>query len=202
MASSEYNRKLDNILQVGARIISEQGYERATVRKVARELNMSLAGLYYYLECKEELLYLIQFSLFDSLVNKLKESLRGLDDPERGLYLMVENHVDHFLKHENEFKVCSQELDSLTGEYYEKVYRKRRDYFKLTLELIRRIKREAGDGQLDPRVSTMCLFGMLNWFYMWYDPKKDVSGSSLAEEVARLFLNGFLPRDSANPKSK
>lgn len=194
MASSEYNRKLENILTVGARIISEEGYERATIRKVAKELKVSLAGLYYYIERKEELLYLIQFNLFDSLVKNLKEKLKEVNDPEGGLYVMVENHLNHFLDHENEFKVCSQELESLTGEYYEKVYRKRREYFKLALGLIRKIKRKTGDGQLDPRLSTMCLFGTINWFYMWYDPKRDVSGERLAGEVANLFLNGFLPR--------
>lgn len=195
MPSSDYNRKLENILRVGAKMISQEGYERATVRKVAKKLNMSLAGLYYYLQCKEELLYLIQFNLFDSLVTNLKEKLKGLDDPKRGLCLMIENHVNHFLDHENEFKVCSQELESLTGEYYDKVYRKRREYFRLTLNLIKEMKKQTGDGKLDPRLSAMCLFGTLNWFYMWYDPERDVPGGRLAEEVANLFLNGFLPRD-------
>jgi len=197
MASSEYSQKLENVLEVGAKIISQQGYERATIRKVAKELNMSLAGLYYYIQCKEELLYLIQYNLFDSLVRSLRERLKETDDPEAGLYLMVENHLSHFLNYESQFKVCSQELDSLTGEYYQKVYRKRREYFELTLNLISEIKKRTGNGSLDPRLSTMCLFGALNWFYMWYDPRKDVSAKRLSEEVANLFLNGFLPRGRA-----
>jgi len=36
------------------------------------------------------------------------------------------------------------------------------------------------------------LFGMMNWIYNWYDPRKDVDVEGLSSNITRLFLSGFL----------
>jgi AcrR family transcriptional regulator len=42
------------------------------MRDLSRESGMSLAGLYYYFESKERLLYLIQKHTFSTIVQRLK----------------------------------------------------------------------------------------------------------------------------------
>ena len=48
------------------------------MRDLSRVTGMSLAGLYYYFESKEELLYLIQKHYFTVVVERLRERLGGL----------------------------------------------------------------------------------------------------------------------------
>jgi hypothetical protein len=45
---------------------------------------------------------------------------------------------------------------------------------------------------LDLRVATFSLFGMMNWIYNWYNPRKDVDVTELSRNISRLFLLGFL----------
>ena len=45
------------------------------MRDLSRESGMSLAGLYYYFESKERLLYLIQKHTFSTIVQRLKARL-------------------------------------------------------------------------------------------------------------------------------
>jgi len=70
-------------------------------------------------------------------------------------------------------KVCSHELDSLTGPAYEETRRIRREYYELARSIVARIVGTGEAQELDARVATMSLFGTLNWLYRWYDPKKD-----------------------------
>jgi len=41
-------------------------------------------------------------------------------------------------------------------------------------------------------MATMSLFGMLNWLYRWYDPKRGRSPTAVANQLATQFLNGVL----------
>ncbi len=50
--------------------------------------------------------------------------------------------------------------------------------------------RDVGGDELDPRVATYALFGMMNWIYTWYDPGGPISPSTLAEQLAAVFLHG------------
>jgi AcrR family transcriptional regulator len=197
-----HSRKLTEILNVAAEVIARDGYEKASVRAVAREAKTGLSSLYYYFRCKEEMLFLIQFRTFDSLVANLKKILESLSDPKEKLAALVRNHLEHFLKNMNELKVCSRELESLNGKYYRKVEKIRREYFKIALQLMSEIEKRHGRSRLDVWISTTCLFGMLNWIYIWFDPRKGISGKRLSEQLAKLFLSGFLPRRGSADKRR
>ncbi len=189
-----YDRKLEHVLAAGARVMAREGYGRSTMRMVAREADMSLAGLYHYFASKEELLFLIQFHTFDSILERLAERLESLEDPKERLREMVTNHLEHFLSRMNELKVCASEMEALSGDYYERVRALRQRYLKAALEIVESIAENAGKSGVDPWLATLYLFGMLNWIYMWYPAVEGTSAGKLADQVLILFLDGFLPR--------
>jgi hypothetical protein len=60
------------------------------------------------------------------------------------------------------------------------------------MSLLAEIAREKRVDGVDIRVATFSLFGMMNWIYNWYDPRKDVDVAGLSKNITRLFLGGFL----------
>ncbi len=192
-----FDRKLDGVLAAAARVMAREGYGRATIRQVAREAGMSLAGLYHYFTSKEELLFLLQFHTFDAIVSALAEKLEPVRDPRERLRVIVTNHLDHFLARMDELKVCAHEMESLGGEYYRRVQELRREYFRVTLETVQAIGSENRGAKVSPRLATLYLFGMLNWIYTWYPAERGTSGEVLADELVALFLDGYLPRTDA-----
>ncbi len=183
--------KLNRILHAAARIISSEGYDRATIRKVAKATGLSLSGLYYYFTCKEELLYLIQYHTFNALVTSLRTKIETISEPVRQLELMVQNHLEHFLQNMHELRVCSHELETLSGKYYKQVLEKRKDYFHETLEIVEKLLAEQEGGVIEPRLAALYLFGMLNWIYMWYSSERYQDAEFLASQMTRLFLRGI-----------
>lgn len=190
--TATFDQKLLHLLNKAAEIFAEVGYERASMRRIASEVEVSLAGMYHYVAGKEEILFLIQLHTFESLVRDLGFRLEATDDPRQQLQAVVENHVGHFVDHMNELKVCARELETLTGPAYEEVKDARQSYFKMVLGVVKSLLR-AESANLDPWLATANLFGMLNWFYQWYDPQRlRVSPAELASHQAALFLDGYL----------
>ena len=163
------------------------------MRTVARAADVSLAGMYHYFDSKEKMLFLIQFRTFSSIVNSLREKLNGVEDPIEQLKVMVRAHVAYFAANMAALKVCSHELDSLSGAADDEIRKIQREYYNLTRDIIDRIfDAHAPDGTFDRHVSTMSLFGTLNWLYRWYDPKRDRSPATVANQIVSQFLHGAL----------
>jgi len=193
--TSAFDHKLDDILGAAARVMAREGYGQSTIRRVAREAGMSLAGLYHYFSSKEELLFLIQFHTFDTILNRLDERLEPVSEPRERLRVMVVNHLEHFLSRMNELKVCASEMETLTGDYHQRVRAHRQRYLKIALEIVESTGKTVGTPRVEPWPATLYLFGMLNWIYMWYPAVEGTTAEELADQVLLLFLHGFLPRE-------
>lgn len=188
-----YDDRLNRILRATTDVMARVGYQKASMRAVARAAGVSLAGLYHYVPSKERLLFLIQTRTFNALLNNLREKLLGVNDPSQQLRVMVRAHVAYFAANMAALKVCSHELDSLSGESYEETRRIRHEYYKLTRTIVDRLAEDRVNGDaLDRHAATMCLFGMLNWLYRWYDPQRGRSPNSVAAQIATQFLSGVL----------
>lgn len=190
---TSYDDRVNNILEAATGLVARVGYANASMRAVAKAANVSLAGLYHYFDSKEKMLFLIQFRTFNALLRSLRERLHGINDPVEQLRVMIRTHVDHFATNMAALKVCSHELESLSGPAYEETRLIRRQYYELSRDIVTRVLREhAPDCAIDRHVATMALFGMLNWLYRWYNPRKDRSPAGLANQIIELFLNGVV----------
>jgi AcrR family transcriptional regulator len=190
-----YDAKLESILRTAASIFAEKGYHQASIRDIARATRVSLSGLYYYFQSKEELLFLIQDHAFGTLIQNLEELLKGVQDPHRRIRLLIENHLRFFVNNMAEMKVLSHEADSLSGEFRTRVNAKKRRLTEIAMETISALNAKP---DLDVRVATFALFGMMNWLYNWYRPDRDVPVEQLAEQMSRLFLGGYLEQNGGD----
>lgn len=185
-----YDEKLARILREAASVFAAKGYHNASIRDIAAETGVSLSGLYYYFESKEELLFLIQHHCFGTILERLDESLEGVEDPEARLRILVRSHLRFFLANMKEMKVLSHEADALSGAFRERVTAQKRRYAEVVTGILDELR--PGGSYLGSRVATFSLFGMMNWIYTWYRPDRDPDAEELAESMTRLFLRGFL----------
>jgi hypothetical protein len=79
-------------------------------------------------------------------------------------------------------------MESLSGKYYKTVLKIRQEYFQLVREVIGEVLR--GEKR-ETDVTTLFLFGSLNWVYMWYDPEKNYDVDKLSSQYLRVLLNGI-----------
>jgi AcrR family transcriptional regulator len=190
--SRNYDEKLQSILKISAKIFAEKGFHRTSVRDISRATKMSLAGLYYYFTTKEELLYLIQERCFVTLLQRWERAATPELDVRTRIRVFAENHLSFFCHNMHEMKVMAHEDESLTADFQVKILILKRRYVKVIMDLIRELQEREGKKGLDLRVATFSLFGIMNWIYTWYQPKRDLPLSQLMEQMLRIYFFGVL----------
>lgn len=193
-ADTRFDRRLAEILDFATEVFAEKGYEGASMRDLSRLSGISLAGLYYYFDSKEKLLYSIQKHTFTTILGRLRERLRDERDPERRLRIFVHNHVQYALARHNAMKVLSHEDDVLKNGYGAELAAIKRSYYRTCLGLVEDfIRRDSSrPRRIDPRTAVMSLFGAMNWLYTWHNPKSDPDAETLARQISDMFLQGVL----------
>ena len=186
-----YDERLDHFLSRAAKLFADQGYHSTTMRDLAAATDMSLAGMYYYVRGKEELLFRIQERCFMRVLAGAQRALVALGDADPGerLQAFIQHHVTFFAAHMAEMKVLSHEATSLTGERQRKVNAIKRRYVDLLEGLLKDAAPE--EPALERSAASYMLFGMMNWIYNWYDPAGAIDPDRLAELIARTFIGGF-----------
>ncbi|MBI2348388.1 MAG: TetR/AcrR family transcriptional regulator [Deltaproteobacteria bacterium] len=187
-----HDEKLRQILKSSAKIFAEKGFHSTSIRDIARATRMSLAGLYYYFGTKEELLFLIQEQCFLTLLQRWEKNAELHSDARVRIRVFVENHLGFFLHNMFEMKVMAREDESLTGEFQEKILLLKRRYVKVLMDLIEEMQSLEGGRGINLRAATFSLFGMMNWIYTWYHPKRDLPLPELIEQMLRIYFFGIL----------
>ncbi len=195
--ATRYDRRLAEILIHATEVFCKKGYEGASMRDLSRASGMSLAGLYYYFESKERLLYLIQKHTFSTIVQRLKGRLEGVNDPEEKIRIFILNHLEYFLANQAAMKVLSHEAEVLQNGFASEIAAIKREYYRICVGLLDEIKRVSGQ-QFSTRIAVLSLFGMMNWIYTWHNPRVDADAESIAREMSELFLKGV----TANVKAR
>jgi AcrR family transcriptional regulator len=186
-----FDRRLEHLLSVAARVFAERGFHRTSMRDLSRASKMSLAGMYYYVKSKDDLLFQIQRNAFEQVLAGAVQATAVTAQPEERLRAFIRHHVTYFARHMAEMKVLSHEAESLTGGSLDQVRVLKRRYAELCLDLLTALDAKTGGTPVPRNVAAYTLFGMMNWIYTWYDPSGPVGVDALADAICRLFTNGY-----------
>jgi TetR/AcrR family transcriptional regulator, cholesterol catabolism regulator len=189
--STRFDRRLSEILTHATNVFCEKGYEGASMRDLSRASGMSLAGLYYYFESKERLLFLIQKHTFTTVVQHLKGRLEGVSDPEQQIRIFILNHLEYFLANPAAMKVLSHEAEALNQGFASEVAAIKREYYRICVALLDELKRQRSL-QFSTRIAVLSLFGMMNWIYTWHNPRVDADAEDIALAMGDIFLRGVM----------
>ncbi|MBZ5720071.1 MAG: TetR/AcrR family transcriptional regulator [Acidobacteriia bacterium] len=190
LPESRFDRRLAKILLHATNEFYEKGYEGASMRDLSRSSGMSLAGLYYYFESKEKLLYLIQKHTFQTIVERLRARLQEVSDPEQRIRVFILNHLEYFLANQKAMKVLSHEDDVLKNSFGSEIATLKREYYRICLELLDQFQQAKGL-EFSSRIAVLSLFGMMNWIYTWHHPRVDADAKELARQMGDIFLRGI-----------
>lgn len=179
----------DRIRTAAARLVAERGFDGASMRDLAAATGMSLSGLYHYFENKDALLFELQRDAFERLTQPLTELPESLE-PAARIERLVLNHIEFFVDHVNDLKVMAHDSSALKDEQARRMRKIRRNYYDICLGIITELLKSRRRRDLDPRIATMSLFGMINWIYTWYKPATHGTPAQLAAQMTDIFLHG------------
>lgn len=182
-------RRRREVATQAAELFDRTGYHTTNVAALAEAAGLRKATLYHYFAGKDEILFWIHEEFIDLLI--AKEAGRGSLAAADALLEIMVDVLELMRTHRGHVRVFFEHHRELSPERRETIRRKR-DAYQAAVESI--VRRGIGDGSfrdVDPRLTTLAVFGMCNWAYQWYRPEGPLSPREIAERFFDLLFNGL-----------
>jgi AcrR family transcriptional regulator len=182
----------DSLLAVAVEVFNERGYDGTSMEHLSRAAGISKSSIYHHVRGKEELLH--------RAVGRALEGLFGiLEEPGSGEGRAVER-LEYVTRRTT--RVLMEELPYVTlllrvrgNTKTERWAMERRREFDQRVSALLKAAVTEGDlrADVEPRLATRLLFGMINSIVEWYRPHGTgaVDGAQVADAVVRLAFDGL-----------
>ncbi|MEW5847459.1 MAG: TetR/AcrR family transcriptional regulator [Myxococcota bacterium] len=185
------------ILQVAARFIARHGYFGMTMRALARQRGKALASFYNHFSSKEDVLFALQTGAFQALIACARDGVALGVTAEGRLHAFILNHVTYVAENPDIMRVLVHEAGALPPRRRRVVRELKETYFGMARQIISELMHSerlpADDAEVDR--STYALFGMINWVWSWYRPRRHGSPREVARTLHRILLAGLIDHD-------
>jgi AcrR family transcriptional regulator len=181
---------LDAILDVAVRVFRERGYDGSSLDQVARAAGITKASIYYHVRSKEELLARGVGRALDALFAVLDEPPAKKGRAAARLKYIVQRTIEITVDQLAEVALLLRVRGNTPAE--RRVLERRRQFDHLIAKLMRNAQRQRDlRADIDPRLATRLLFGMLNSITEWYRPGGELDAPEVAEAVFRIAFEGM-----------
>lgn len=182
-----------DVINAAVRLFNQHGYEATTVGMIAEQLKVSKSAIYHHVTSKEDLLA----SALDRALSSLEEMLDAAKASTRSPVERLETVL------RGTIRVLIAELESVTlllrlrgNTDLERQALARRRRFNLAVAELVDEADEVGAlrADLDSRVATRLVFGMVNSITEWYRPGGTLDAETLADHIVGIVFDGLRPR--------
>lgn len=189
--AKDYENKRLSILRSAAEVFARDGITRASMNDVAQHCGISKATIYHYYESKDELV----FGILDSYLSELRDHILQIDlngkSAEEQLRLVVVELLLAYEGMDNEHKIQNEGLLMLQKPQQNILKGYQREMIAVVQNILQLgFPKELNQNKKQLKYTTMSIFGMLNWFFMWNSNATRAERKRYAETVSTLTFYG------------
>jgi AcrR family transcriptional regulator len=189
---SNSEKRAAEIFRVAAELIQEKGYDATSMNAIAKKLKLTKAGLYYYINGKNDLL----FSIIKFGMQKLDEHVitpcKDIADPEERLKQIIERHTILLMDLGGAITILTDEVQSLPAAKRRKIVELKRAYLEFVRKTLRDLKTEKKMQKLNVNIAALNFFAVILGVARWYNPKKGWTSQRIAQEVSKFIMGAVL----------
>ncbi len=181
---------LDALLDVAVRVFLERGYDGSSLDQVARAAGITKASIYYHARGKEDLLLRGVGRAFDALFAVVTEA------PNQSASALV--RLKHVIRGTIEIAIAKQPEVALllrvrgNTRAERRILQRRRELDHMISTMLGQAQEEGGlRRDVDPRMATRLLFGMINSITEWYRPEGAMHAAEIAETLFKIAFEGL-----------
>jgi AcrR family transcriptional regulator len=172
------------LLRTATNLFRLKGYDRTTVRDLARALGIQSGSLFHHFKSKEDILATVMAETIVVCTEQLRLALAGAHSTQEKLLALIKCEIQSIVGDQGEsLGVVVLEWSTLSEARREPLLSLRANYEGLWLQVLQEAQ-EAGLLVMEPAIMRRFLTGALSWIDTWYNPE----GELQADELARLAL--------------
>lgn len=190
--AKDHDAKRAHILGAAARVFSAEGFDRASMTRLAKECGVSKANIYHYYDSKDAIL----FDLLDAHLSGLAARIDALDleglAPEDRLRRTISEVLQAYEGADDEHQVQLTAMSALPAAQQDILRGYQRALVRHMSDCLAAAAPETfADDKAKLRAAAMSVFGMLNWHYMWNAGAGPDARQTYADLVSDLTLGGL-----------
>ncbi len=188
MGETKNSNQRSLILCKAAFLFRQNGYERTTVREIAKALNLTSGSLFYHYASKEDLLVAVMEEGVRDVHDAVERGVAGETRLPERMLAMLRCHLTALLgTNFHALSVMFYEWRSLSQSSLERVKKMRDAYEALWASPI---DEAAALGLVDSDTLLVrhTVLGALNWTSQWYRPDRRLGVNALAQRLFELLL--------------
>ena len=181
---------MDAIVDIAVQVFLRRGYDGASLDQVAAAAGITKASIYYHADGKEALLARGAGRALDALFAVLEEPPAKKGRAAARLKYIVRRTIEITVDQLAEVALLLRVRGNTPAE--RRVLERRRQFDHLIGKLMESAQRQRDlRADIDPRLATRLLFGMLNSITEWYRPGGKLEAPEVAEAVFRIAFEGM-----------
>ncbi len=189
--AAESDRTVD-IYTKAAEIFHEQGFDATSMSSIAAAVDLTKAGLYYYIESKEDLLHAIMSYAMERLETEVIEPSRTLADPTERLKSIITRHGRLLTEGNKAITILTDEIEGLKPKHRKQILDRKRVYFDFVRGTLDELCAAGRLRNVNTTVATFSLFGTLLWLPHWFRPDGPLTSEQVIESITDIASGGLL----------
>lgn len=189
-------KRAQQIVDVAEEEFHRQGFAETSMDDIAQAVGILKGSLYYYIDTKDDLLYLIASSVHDIVDKKTAEAIAREDlSPLERIAHFVESQVDYNARNVVRIAVYHHEWHRLSGVQLEEIRHRRHDNgvaLRGLLEQARATAEIPEDTDIELALNNVLAIAI--WPYTWYRQGGRVSPEQLAASCRDFVYRALLSR--------
>lgn len=180
------NSAKGRLLKAAATLFRDKGFERTTVRELAKEVGIQSGSLFHHYASKQEILRNVVEQTILLNTQLMRHSLEINDGVTDKLHALILCELETILIGTgNEMSVLVYEWRGLNETNQAQILALRDDYEKLWLDVLNDAYQQ-GIVIVEPSILRRLLTGAISWSVNWYNPNGNLSLPQLAEMTLSL----------------
>jgi electron transfer flavoprotein beta subunit len=180
--AAESDRAVE-IYTKAAEIFHEQGFDATSMSMIAAAVDLTKAGLYYYIESKEDLLFAIMDYAMGRLESEVIEPSRLVADAGDRLRSIISRHCRLLTEGNKAITILTDEVEGLKPKHRKQILDRKRVYFDFVRGTLDELKRSGRLRDINTTVATFGLFGTLLWLPRWFRVDGQLTGDQVAQSI-------------------
>ena len=189
---SAANDRAAQVLMTATKLICRNGFAATSMNDIAKAVNLTKAGLYYYTKGKGDLLYKIMTFAMDCVERDILATCQEISDPEQRLRKIVLQHLKVTFLTGGAITIVTEEVNELPAAQKRAIVARKRRYLDLVRNTLRELKKSGRLRNLDVTVAALNLFATTLGVARWYQPKGRFTSDRVANETTRFIISGLL----------
>jgi AcrR family transcriptional regulator len=185
------NSTFERLLDAAVALFSRKGYTATSTREVAELVGIQKASIFYHIEDKEDLLYLICKSSLEQIRSDIDIAIREIQDPLERIRTLIRTHIESMLRDRDKHLTTLAEMHALSHQRLAQVVALRDAYENLVRTELHDAQRAAAlRDDIDAKYLSLALLGLMNRVLRWYRRNGRLSPAQLGQLFAVIFLTG------------